>query len=216
VRKLAGNEHPISDALICTLGSMTERLSISCLYIWSKVKEARHIGPAAGEGAASCRPAHATQRKSSLTYEVRGVGIQDGGLAPSGNRASVYEAAKVLGVAVDAFSKRIQRGTIGHERDHNGRVWVLMDASSIKPDNAQNIYQAASDELVGELREQISHLREILREEQNARTNAGIATLVRKLQASPEEPTLSVRPPVDAQGDSGGREEPRWRRLFQG
>ena len=157
-----------------------------------------------------------------------GEGVQDGGPAPSGNRLSAYEAANVLGVTVDAIRKRIQRGTIPHERDDDGRVWVLMKESSIKPDSVQDIYRAASDELVDELREQISQLREILREEQDARrradaiiaqltrANAGLATLVPELQASPEEPTLQVRPPAGAQGDSGGREESRWRRLFQG
>jgi len=155
-------------------------------------------------------------------------GVQDGGQTPSGNRVSVYEAAKVFGVTVDAIRKRIQRGTIPHERDDDGRVWVLMDASSIKPDNVQDIYRTASDELVDELREQINHLREILREEQDARrradaiiaqltrANAGLATLVPELEAPSEEPMLLVRPPAGAQGDSESREESRWRRLFQG
>ena len=154
--------------------------------------------------------------------------VHDAGRAPSSKRLSVYEAAKALGVTVDAIRKRIQRGTIPHERGDDGRVWVLMDASSIKPDNVQDIYRAASDELVDELREQIGHLREILREEHDARrradaiiaqltrSNAGLATLVPELQAPPEEPTLPVRPPAGAQGDLGGREESRWRRLFQG
>jgi excisionase family DNA binding protein len=34
----------------------------------------------------------------------------------------VYEAAKVLGITVDAIRKRVQRGAIRHERDDNGRV----------------------------------------------------------------------------------------------
>jgi predicted ArsR family transcriptional regulator len=155
-------------------------------------------------------------------------GVQDEGPALSGNKVSVYEAANVLGVTVDAVRKRIQRGTIPHKRDDNGRVWVLLNASSTIPDNVQDIYRAVYDELVDELREQISHLREILREEQDARrradaiiaqftrANAGLAPLVPELQASPEEPTLPVGPPAGARGDSGGREESRWRRLFQG
>ena len=32
----------------------------------------------------------------------------------SGNRFSVYEAAEVMGVTVDAIRKRISRGTIPH------------------------------------------------------------------------------------------------------
>jgi hypothetical protein len=43
---------------------------------------------------------------------------------------SVYEAAKVLGIAVDDLRKRIQQGTIRHERDDNGRVWLPACSSS--------------------------------------------------------------------------------------
>jgi excisionase family DNA binding protein len=53
----------------------------------------------------------------------------DGGRNSSGNRVSVYEAAEVLGVTVDAIRKRIQRGTIPHERDEDGRVFVWVDAT---------------------------------------------------------------------------------------
>ena len=58
--------------------------------------------------------------------------VQDGGLALSGNRVSVYEAAKVLGITVDDTRKRIQQGTIRHGRDDNGRV-RLPACSSSKP-----------------------------------------------------------------------------------
>ena len=45
----------------------------------------------------------------------------------SSSRVSVYDAAQVMGVTVDAIRKRISRGTIPHERDEDGRVWVLLD-----------------------------------------------------------------------------------------
>ena len=44
-------------------------------------------------------------------------------------RVSVNEAAQVLGVTVDAIRKRVQRGTIPHQRDDAGRVWVLLEAA---------------------------------------------------------------------------------------
>lgn len=188
------------------------------------------MGLTASDDAASSGSARALCRAGNIPYEVRDEGVQDGGRAPSGNRVSVYEAAKVLGVTVDAIRKRIQRGTIPHERDDGGRVWVLLDASSTIPDNVQDNYRVPSDPLVDELREQIRYLREILSKEQDARrradtiiaqltqANATLATLVPELEAPPGEPAPAPppRPPAAAQGASEDREESRWRRLFQG
>lgn len=147
------------------------------------------------------------RRKGNIPYEVRDEGVQDGSLASSGNRVSVYEAAKVLGVTVDAIRKRIQRGTIAHERDNDGRVWVL-GASSTIPDNVQDNYRVTSDELVGELREQIRYLRETLSKEQDAhrradaiiaqltQANAALVTPVPELEGPPPgEPAPPPRPP---------------------
>jgi excisionase family DNA binding protein len=47
---------------------------------------------------------------------------------PSSNRVTVDEAARVLGLSVDAIRKRVQRGTIDYERAEDGRVWILLDA----------------------------------------------------------------------------------------
>jgi hypothetical protein len=41
---------------------------------------------------------------------------------PSSNRFSVYEAAEVMGITVDAIRKRVARDTIPHEKDEDGRV----------------------------------------------------------------------------------------------
>jgi hypothetical protein len=156
------------------------------------------MGLAAGEGTASGRPAQAARRRGNIPYEVRDEGIQDGGLAPSANRVSVYEAAKVLGVTVDAIRKRIQRGTIAHERDDDGRVWVLLGASSTIPDNVQDNHRATSDELVGELREQIRYLREILarsRMPTEVQTLSSLSLPKRTLRSLPSCPRWKPRRP---------------------
>jgi hypothetical protein len=186
------------------------------------------MGLATSGGTGSGGSARALQRKGNIVYEVRDEGVQDGGRASPGDRVSVYEAAKVLGVTVDAIRKRAPRGTIRHERDDNGRVWVLLDASSTVPDNVQDNYRAISDEPVDELRERVRYLRETLGKGQEARrradsiiaqltqTNASpAAPQVPELKASPGEPTFPPRPPA-AQGASGDRGEPGCWRLFQG
>ena len=87
-------------------------------------------------------------------------------------RATVEEAAKILGTSENAVRKRIQRGTIPHERHEDGRVYVLLDEAralqdkSSKPtstvqDDVQDDSQVPylTDELVTELRAQNEWLR---------------------------------------------------------
>ena len=154
-----------------------------------------------------------------MFYEVREESVQDGGRAPSGNRVSVYEAAEVLGLTVDAIRKRIQRGTIPHERGDDGRVWVMLEASSSVRDDEQGNYRTKSDKLVAELREQNRYLREMFGEELDARrradtiiaqviqVNATLAARVSELGALPEELATSLQRLSDAEGDSESREK---------
>jgi hypothetical protein len=92
----------------------------------------------------------------------------------------VYEAADIPGVTVDAIRKRIQRGTIPHRRNEDGRVWVILDAysglrdttdtprdvpGSVKSERGK--YQSsallqAKDETIADLRDQVEHLRGII------------------------------------------------------
>jgi hypothetical protein len=80
-------------------------------------------------------------------------GLQDGGqygtgqdrtstIQESGTRVTVYEAADALGVTVDAIRKRIQRGTIPHERHEDSRVYVLLDQATKLQD--QNSYETST------------------------------------------------------------------------
>jgi hypothetical protein len=45
-------------------------------------------------------------------------------------RVTVTEAAWILETTVDALRKRVQRGTIPHERDEYGRVWILVTSEN--------------------------------------------------------------------------------------
>src|SRR3954463_519607 len=42
-------------------------------------------------------------------------------------RLSVAQAARALGVTESGVRKRLSRGTLPHERDENGTVWVFVD-----------------------------------------------------------------------------------------
>ena len=45
------------------------------------------------------------------------------------DRVTVQEAARRLGIKDDAIRKRIQRGTLKHDKDADGRVYVYLDAT---------------------------------------------------------------------------------------
>jgi len=93
-------------------------------------------------------------------------------------RVSVHDAAQVLGVTVDAIRKRVQRGTIPHQRDDSGRVWVLLepaksmqetptstgrDESGHVHDTDQDMYQTEDQKhLVESLEDQVGYLRGVI------------------------------------------------------
>jgi hypothetical protein len=150
---------------------------------------------------------------------------------------SVYEAADILGVTVDALRKRISRGSIPHERDDDGRVWVLMDAASKVHDIDQEPYRTVSAlEFIEEMRGRIDDLREQLAaerraNEENRRIIAALTQRIPEIEAprgereSPTEPAggadqVEARP---AGGDAQeGTEQTRpqerswWRKMFGG
>jgi excisionase family DNA binding protein len=140
----------------------------------------------------------------------------------SGTRVSVYEAAEVMGVTVDAIRKRISRGTIPHERDDGGRVWVILDTDQ---DAASKVHdtdqpQSESGALISEMRERIQFL-----EDELQRKDAILLNMTEAMKAlSPpqeearESPESEVSPgPTEAPTEAQeGVQRPWWRRMFGG
>ncbi len=89
------------------------------------------------------------------------------------DRITVQEAARRLGVKDDAIRKRIQRGTLEHDKDPDGRVYVYLDAAEDETYDGQDTKAAsdmsqastkdavvmAKDETISELRDQVDFLR---------------------------------------------------------
>jgi hypothetical protein len=61
---------------------------------------------------------------------------------------------------VDAIRKRVSRGTISHERDEDGRVWVVLDTDQDAASKVRDADQpqSASDALISEMRNRIAFL----------------------------------------------------------
>ncbi len=151
---------------------------------------------------------------------------------PSRQRVSVDEAARVLGLSVDAIRKRVQRGTIPYEKDPAGRVTILLDTVETVQDitghGPGHGHRRGEERLLEELREQVAFLRRELeaRTEEARRKDHIIMSLAQRV---PELEPGTLRDERDARetvseddggtgtpaGDTG---EPRgrswWRRFF--
>jgi len=75
----------------------------------------------------------------------------------------VDEAARHLGLTVDAVRKRVQRGQIAYEKDEAGRVRIILDESeTLQDESPDTTGQDAGDE--SELMEELRRTNELLRE----------------------------------------------------
>ena len=137
------------------------------------------------------------------------------------DRVTIQEAARRLGVKEDAVRKRIQRGTLRHEKTGEGRVLVWVNATQdasedTHQDATQDTLLAAKDETIATLREQLEAERRA--NEENRRLLAALIQRVPELEAPPEPPEapVSATPQpgrVEPQTPIEGAQEPVNRRY---
>ena len=149
------------------------------------------------------------------------------------DRVTIQEAAQRLGVKEDAIRKRIQRGTLRHEKTQEGRVFVWLDAApDTTQDAAQDTYRDASqdallsaqDETIAALREQLVQANE--RDRENRRIIAALTSRIPAIEAPPEardspqtveeEPERAGPRPATGEAQEGTERRPWWRRAFGG
>jgi excisionase family DNA binding protein len=123
------------------------------------------------------------------------------------DRVTIAEAARRLGVKEDAIRKRIQRGTLRHEKTEEGRVFVWVDttqdtAEDTAQDTAQDALLDAKEETIATLREQLAAERRA--NEENRRLLAALIQRVPELEA-PQGTEDGPKTPAD----EPGRAEPR-------
>ncbi len=115
------------------------------------------------------------------------------------DRVTVQEAARRLGVKDDAIRKRIQRGTLDHEKDPDGRVYVYLDETQdgqeadASQDASYDTLVAAKDETIRLLGEQLEEERESRRRAdtiiaQLMQTTAALASRLPELEAASTDP----------------------------
>ena len=147
----------------------------------------------------------------------------------------MQEAAEVLGTSVDAVRMRVRRGSLGSDKEPDGRVYVYLNDDSSetrpRPDGEPAALISAKDETIAVLKEQLEAEREAHREAR--RIIAGLVQRVPALEAPAEPstpPQASEEPAQDAANDAGGPMPPAgdvgaqngservswWRRVFGG
>ena len=109
------------------------------------------------------------------------------------DRLTVAQAADRLGVTQDAVRKRIARGTIRHEKDYEGHIFVYLDTlegeSKTDQDNGEDIgsktvSDASQDKYTRSLEDQVDFLRREL--ERKDTIIMSLTQRIPELEASPE------------------------------
>jgi excisionase family DNA binding protein len=173
--------------------------------------------------------------------ERQHVGDSVGGMSEP-MRATVDEAAKLLGTSANALRKRIERGTIKSEKVDGVRYVLLSDRDmpqhavdtpvGMPHDSAGPSHDSAAgmSAFVDSLEDQVDYLRRQLEvwQEEARRKDHIIAALTERIpeleparEASPEQrespQTSSEEPGNGAVGpEDGGTEKPSWWRRFFG
>jgi hypothetical protein len=126
-------------------------------------------------------------------------------------RVTVREAAILLGVSEGAIRKRVDRGTLEHDKGADGRVCVYLPSGIYGVDNGVDPSNTPeSGVLISEMKERIGFLEEELRRKDAILLNM---TEAMKALTPPSDPPSEPREvPVSASGAQGGADvhpEPR-------
>jgi hypothetical protein len=135
--------------------------------------------------------------------------------------------ARALGISEGAVRKRVTRGTLKHEKEQDGRIYVYLDARDrrgvdVGQDEGVDPHNNA---LISQLRDEVAYLRD-----ENRRKDEIImqqAMTMRQLSAAqPQELTEAAEtveeeqeraePQSDAPGTQEGVRRPWWQRWFGG
>ena len=144
------------------------------------------------------------------------------------DRVTVQEAARRLGISQDAVRQRIRRGSMRHDKDDKGRVYVYLDPTNTRPTPVHDaprdtLHDASrSNELVTELRNRIQFLETELmdRKEESRRKDHIIAALTQRipeLEPPSESREYSERPSEHVDRGTTSTTEsgrPRWAFLL--
>jgi hypothetical protein len=125
------------------------------------------------------------------------------------DRLTIQEAARQLGVSEGAVRKRVIRGTLQHEKEDDGRVYVYLDAGDRRgvDDGQDEGVDPNSNVLISQLRDEVAYLRD-----ENRRKDEIImqqAMTMRQLTAAPPQEPSEAREAPESSGPTDELEEAR-------
>ena len=125
------------------------------------------------------------------------------------DRLTIQEAARQLGVSEGAVRKRVTRGTLQHEKEDDGRVYVYLDAGDRRgvDDGQDEGVDPNSNVLISQLRDEVAYLRD-----ENRRKDEIImqqAMTMRQLTAAPPQEPSEARESPESSGPTDELEEAR-------
>jgi hypothetical protein len=137
------------------------------------------------------------------------------------DRLTIQEAARTLGISEGAVRKRVVRGTLKHEKEDDGRIYVYLDAGDGRGvDDVQDAgVDPDSSALISQLRDEVAYLRDENRRKdeiimQQAMTMRQITAASQEPPESPESPA-STDTTTEVHGEAQeGLQRPWWRRVF--
>jgi excisionase family DNA binding protein len=140
-------------------------------------------------------------------------------------RVTVEDAARLLGVTVDAVRKRIERGSLRSEKVGATR-YVFLDPDRTKPDTDMSSPDSDLTDKVTILKEHVQFLRRELEvwQEEARRKDHIIAALTERIPELEPARDIPSEPRESAATASGNEENPVhpepekpswWRRIFQ-
>ena len=148
--------------------------------------------------------------------------IRDGG-GQRLERLSVAQAARALGLTESGVRKRVARGTLPHERDENGTVWVFVDPlQTVSGTSLDNQTDEVRDTILDTLRDQVATLKDQVRylQAEGERKDAIIMTMAQRIPeleapASPEAREGDVTSSEEAdKGQVPPEQQPSQRRSW--
>ena len=146
--------------------------------------------------------------------------------SPSERRATVPEAAEILGISPEAVRARLSRGTLPKEKGPDGTTYVRLNDDRTHSNDDGTDDRTEADALVFRImQDQIEHLRREVEDwkEEARRKDAILMTMAQRIPAIEEASSEPRESDVSASAEQGGdgvppeQEKPVsswWRRLF--